>query len=620
MKGLSDSFDLVDASTLFGFSEIVSSFISPQEATNLLEFALFRFEMHINQDYGDGSWNNSLLPPDNITDAFTGFVWAALGSPRSSVRWQAAHCVQRLAEAGCEQELNSLVEWIKRDCVNAFGSRIFPFYNLHARLYLLIALARISVDNRELLRHHHLLFKHHALDGSPHVLIQKFAAEIALSIEAAFPKTYESRVVETLRAVGISQIPPREIEWNEKLETPWHVKGEVDKSIKLHFGWDFHQYWLDPLGDVFGISVEQVEELAREVLVKEWGIPIQDSDIHDPRENIWRSHPYERETQHHHGSYPQTDDYWFYLSYHAMFSVAAKLLSNMPVVTRRNWCDDEWDYWIERHTLTRSDGRWLADRRDPPPLKQRAWLSEKPTENWQQDIKLNDFLDGLLTDHKGETWLNICGSWSDSNSERQESFYITSALVSLKTSESLLNALSTCLNPHDFKLPAYEEEEMEFNESPFKLQGWICRGSQDEGLDAADPHAGEIDYPPYRIGDSLIEQLRLSVDSEQRKWFMADRKEESLVCRLWKTPAERRDEEIPKHGIRMSASLEFLKHLCATLERELIIEVQIERRLRRSSYYTRSNDDGEYPAANSKVYILSADGKLRDTGTCYQLR
>jgi len=161
---------------------------------------------------------------------------------------------------------------------------------------------------------------------------------------------------------------------------------------------------------------------------------------------------------------------------------------------------------------------------------------------------------------------------------------------------------------------------MEFNEPPFELQGWIWRGSQVEGLDAADPHAGEINYPPYRIGNSIIKQLGLSVDLEKRKWFMADRTEESLVCELWSTPRGEDKEETPKHGIRMSASLEFLKQLCATLERELIIEVQIERRLHRSSHYTRSDDDGEYPAANSKVYILSADGKLRDTGTCYQLR
>lgn len=622
IQGLSESCNLVDASALFGFSEIVSSFISPQEADELLEFALSRFEIQIDREYADGHWDKWLLPPDNISGAFTGFIWAALGSPRSAVRWQAAHCVRRLAEASCDREIDGLIEWMKRDCVNAFGSQVFPFYNLHARLYLLIALARIAIDSPEKLRRHHSVFADLALDGLPHALIQKFAAEIALSIDAAFPETYDSGVTEKLRQVGISQIPVKEINgYRENFEeTPWHTRGEVDRNLKLHFSWDLEHYWFEPLGRVFGIPENQVEELAREVVLKEWDIEIKDEFIEDPRENLWNSHRYEGETRHSHGSYPRTDNYSFYLSYHAMFAVAAKLLKEMPVVHRLNWHKDNWTDWFQRHTLTRSERLWLADRRDPPPLKRRAWLQEKITENWRQEIRYDDFLDGLLIEHNGKTWLNVRGSWSDRNGEQQESFHVTSALVSSETSQSLLNALSTCIDPYAFKLPAYQEEEMEFNELPFELQGWIWRGSQDNRLDATDPYAGKIDYPPYRIGNSIIERLRLSVDLERRKWFMPGTAQESLVCELWSSSEREHSEESRRHGIRMSASLEFLKILCSTLARDLIFEVQIQRRFRRSSYYTRSNDDGEYSTPNSKIYILSADGKLRDTGTCYQLR
>lgn len=434
IKGLSEFCDLVSASALFGFSKVVSSFISPQEASDLLEFALSRFEMHIDEDYGDGPWDNWLLPPDNISDAFTGFIWAALGSPRSMVRWRAAHCVRRLAEAGCECEIDALIEWMNRDCVNAFGSHAFPFYNLHARLYLLIALARVAIDSPEKLRRHHSSFVHHALDGLSHALIQKFAAEIALSIEAAFPGIYDSSVSNKLREVGISQMPVKEIDGYRKNfeETPWHTRGEVDRNLKLHFAWDFDRYWFEPLGMVFGISGNQVEELAREVVLKEWGITIGNDFIRDPRSSLWNSHHSERETWHGQGSYPRTDDYGFYISYHAMLAVAAKLLLEMPVVHRYNWCDNEWADWLQGHILTRSDSRWLAERRDPAPLEQRTWLLEKTTENWRQGIKPDDFLDSLLTKRNRGTWLNIHGSWSDGDNEREESFYITSALVPQK--------------------------------------------------------------------------------------------------------------------------------------------------------------------------------------------
>jgi len=622
IEGLSDSCNLVDASTFFGFAEIVTSFISPQEASNLLEFAISRFELHTDQDYGDGNWDNWLLPPNNISDAFTGFVWSALGSPRSTVRWQAAHCVRRLAEAGCECEIDALIEWMNRDCVNAFGSHVFPFYNLHARLYLLIALARIAIDNPEKLRRHHSVFAYHAVDGLPHVLIQKFAAEIALYIEATFPGTYDSSVTEKLRNVGITQMPVKEIDGytNNSEQTPWHTRGDVDCNLKLHFGWDFNRYWFEPLGRVFGISGNQVEELAREIIIREWGIVIGDGLIGDPRFSLWNSNPSERETSHSHGGYPRTDDYSFYISYHVMLTVAAKLLLEMPVIYDHNWCGDEWADWLNGHMLSRFDGRWLADRRDPAPLERSIWLLEEITENLQQNLESEHFLDCLLTQWNGETWLNVRGSWSDNDHERTESISITSALVSPEASQSLLNALSSCSNPYCFKLPAYQEKEMEVNKYPFELEGWIGGGLDQEGLDTTDPHAGGINDSPYKVGDSIVKQLGLSPDLERRNWYMPNTARESLVCTIWSLFKREDKKEPSRHGIQMRASLEFLKTLCSTLECELIIEVQIKRSFRRSSYYSRSEDDGGYSSQSSRLYILSADGKLRDTRTCYQLR
>ncbi|HHL33187.1 MAG TPA: ATP-binding protein, partial [Desulfobulbaceae bacterium] len=174
MEGLANSCDLIGAGAFFGFAGIVSSFISPQEATDLLDFALSRFEEHIDDDHADGPWADWLTPPEEISDAFAGFVWSALGSPRSSIRWQAAHCVRRLADADGHHVINYLIKWMNRDCVGAFGSNRFPFYNLHARQYLLIGLARVSIDNPEILRPHHAFFVHHALENMPHVLIQKY--------------------------------------------------------------------------------------------------------------------------------------------------------------------------------------------------------------------------------------------------------------------------------------------------------------------------------------------------------------------------------------------------------------------------------------------------------------
>lgn len=629
LKGLSINSDLADATTFFGFAEIASTLITPQQATDLLDFALTRFELHIDDEYADGYWANWLNPPEDMSMAFAGFVWSALGSPRAETRWRAAHCVRRLAEIGCEREIDALIQWMERDSVDAFGSRKFPFYKLHARQYLLIALARASIDNPQIVRRYHAIFSQHALATINHILIQKFSAEIALNIEKAFPNTYSRDVVEQLHRVGVSQLPIKEgvsqlpikemDSYRDKLESYWHIKGEVDTSLKFYHGYDFNSYWFEPLGDVFGISGKQVEELATEVVINEWCVDTGGSFQSDPRVGLWRSSRNEQETWHDHGSYPQADKYSFYLSYHAMFVVAAKLLQKMPVVHRRDWCEDEWAEWLHRHLLTRNDGRWLADRRDPAPLLQRDWIHEKKTENWRSEITTVDFIDGILFERKGETWLNVFGSWEEDDSEREESFHVSTALVSPAASQSLLNALTTCPDPHDFKLPDYQEERMEFESYPFELKGWIWRKYTDNRLDEYDPHACQIAFPPYQVGQSIVEKLGLSFDSEQREWFLHNTDKASILGELWSTSKYSLDEDPLRRGERLSASLAFLKNLCLILECELIFEVQINRRFKRKSYM--GNEDGiRYTPPHNKICILSADGKLRDAETHYQLR
>lgn len=577
-----------------------------------------RFELHIDETYADGSWASWLISPENIGESFAGFVWSALGSPRSKTRWQAAHCVRRLAQANCQIEIGALIQWMDEDKVGAFGSCKFPFYSLHARLYLLIALARISLDNLQILLPHNDIFMVNALGSIQHLLIKKFSAEIALNIEKAFPGTYQRDIVEQLNRVGKSQFPIKTTKSNsKKIVSYWHSRGEVDTSLKFHYSYDFDRYWFDPLGEVFGISGKQVEELATEVVIKEWCSNTTGSYKQDPRARLWGSTRHERETWHDHFSYPRTDDYSFYLSYHSMFVVAAKLLDKMPVVHSSDWRENEWDEWLDRHILTRDDGRWLADRRDPAPLIRRKWFYDRePKENWLSEIINDDGLDGILLGRNGETWLNVFGSWEDGDSQRTETLYVSSALVSPEASQSLLNALSSCSNPHDFKLPDYEEDEMEFEVDTFNLKGWIGRNSTSNRLDEFDPFAAEIYYPPYQIGKSIAEQFRLSADAEKRQWFVAGNDKTSLLCEIWSSNKSEYDKERWRHGIKLSASLQFLRNLCFSTGKELIIEFQMNRRFK-NNY--GGSDDGYQPPF-SKIYLLSQDGEIRDERTSYKLR
>jgi hypothetical protein len=621
LDGLSNYSDLLDASTFFGFAKVSSTLVSPEQASELLDYILSRFELHIDDEYADGNWADWLTPADSIIMTFAGFVWAALGSPRSEIRWRAAHCVRRLAKANCVPEIDALVRWMEYDEVGAFGSHKFPFYNLHARLYLLIALARVSVNNSQIIKHHHYAFTHHALNNMDHVLIQKFSAEIALNIEKAFPGTYSSNVIEQLHKIGISQLPARQTErtYENSLTSPWHEREEVNSDLKFLYGWDFGRYWFEPLSRVFGISRKQVEDLATEVIINKWQVNNDGSYLADPRSEIWQMQHSERETWHDHGSYPRSDNLSFYLSYHSLFVVASRLLQHMPVVAHnRDWEEDKWQAWLHRHMLTRSDGYWLSDRRDPAPLVRRAWFYQKKSENWRWEITPADFLDGLLVERNEETWLNVYGWWGDGDSDREESFVISTALVSPLASDSLLNALTAC-PPRDFKLPEYEEEHMEIDAHRFELKGWIWHEDTYVRLDEFDPHAGTIPYPPYQIGASIVKTLQMSVGIDLRKWYLPESGGASVISELWGTEKISHDEDPLRQGRRLSASLIFLKNLCTVLDCKLIIKVQVERRFRQKKY-SSSEEGNEYAPPYSKIYLLSADGKLRDTKTCFQLR
>lgn len=617
VDGLCDTSNLLSASTFFGFAKLSTSKISLDEARDVLEYSLSRFDEHTDIAFGDGPWRDDLIPPLEMGKAATGLVWSALGSPRSSTRWEAAHCVRRLAELNCENEIDALITWMNEGVVDAFGYKDYPFYVLHATQYLLMALARVAINDAELLRRHSNTFRNIALESYQHALIQKYAVEIALSIEKQFTSTYPKEVIGSLKKIGVSQLPIKILDRNEGFQgIPWKTAVKIDSGLEFFFAHDFDRYWFESLADIFGVSSEQVQQLSKEYVINEWKVASPDDD---PRAPLWRARRHERETWHSHYSYPDTDNYRFYISYHAMLVIAAKLLERMPVVRRYDE-DERWEDWIHRHSLSSRDGTWLSDRRDPPPLERRGWFSEDFSKQWRWEISLHDFLDGLLRSENNQTWLNVYGHWNECDEQRNEKYSISSALVDPCMSQSLMNALNTCNDPREYKLPHYLEDRMEYELASFDLKGWVYDPSTDKRVDEKDPHAGDISYPPIFVGKNIEEILGIQSDSERRYWYKKSAPGIKLLkCALWGECAESDRDSYTRRGSRLSGKLSFLIGLCKKLKKDLIIEVQIERSISRS-YDRNEDDETRYPPPYSKVYILSENGVLRDSAASYQLR
>lgn len=619
VDGLRDSPELVTAGTFFGFALHAAQRLAPVEAQQVLDFALGRFEQHIDPASADGPWQEALKPPDSMPQSAAAIVWCALASPYSATRWQAAHVVRRLVACGCVEEIAALVGYYDTDGAQAFRAAKFPFYLLHARLYLLVGFARAAHEAPHALRPHGNFLAKVASGGTPHILLQHFAREAALSLERAFPGTYPPETMAKLAAVNRSPFPiqPR-TQKGKDATTPWHDSDELTKAPKIHFGIDFDEYWFEPLGRVFGVSRNDVRSLTANAVVQELGAPADDEFHPDPRSPQYERMDYSsRGTYHSHSSYPKNDEQHFYQAYHGMMMAAARLLQAMPVRHPEYSSDDRtdpWDDWLDRHLSIRRDGNWVSDRRDPEPLVRRPWVGGRDSDDWEWQVAATDFFEVMRDSTFMNGGLCVYADWEEHGSEyreREEEFMIRSALVSPGNSEALARAMREARDPREFHLPDYQEKENEVEAGPFELKGWIVRDTtRDDRMDALDPYAKRMYYPAFRLGASIEEALALTADAERREWRNAAG-EVVVRSRIWAKILRRTDEESPMTGRQVFASVPFLREMCRRLNKHLIIQVRIKRDRRRDYRSEPYRERVDVPPS-MKIFLLTPHGNLRE--------
>ncbi|WP_027374294.1 dsDNA nuclease domain-containing protein [Chryseobacterium sp. UNC8MFCol] len=613
-EGLSSGHEFSNAAMFFGFVSVASSVIEPSKANGLVDYALQRCELHIENDFGDGEWTDDLATSDSISNQIAGLVYSALGSPHSKERWNAVHVVRMLGKYSSADIIDSLVKWMKIDKISSFGHHKFPFYKLHAQMYLLIAFGKVSQERPDLLISFFDTFVSTAKE-TEHILIQKFASEIVFNLSDVYKEYLDPKTSIHLKYIGKNQFPMIDLEYSEKVESYWHLNGLIDTKHGFHFGLDMGDYWFKFLGDAFGISTKQIEDIAADVIINEWDLGHINGYKNDPRHILWDRSYGERDTWYSKTDYPRTDNATFYLSYHAMMVVASKLLKNMPRVAVGDW-NDGFDYWLEKHLLTCDNGKWLSDFRDPVPLIRPEWSSEENDENWRFNIPKDYFYNTLISEPEDEEyWINIEGGWEDKKSDKIENVRIRSALVSKSSSTALMNALQTCIDPYDYKLPYYKESDAEINLNQFQLMGWIKDVYASKRFDKYDPYADNIDYPPYLLGDEIIEKLNLTSNDVFKEWYSTISEKPSMICKIWSSHRYRIDEDPDQAGKNLKASLSFLKYMCKTLDCNFIIEVEIKRD--KSYKYRHHDDEYEYSKPKHQLFLLSSDGKLRTTEKNY---
>lgn len=166
-----------------------------------------RLLVEVDQDAGtdgDGHWRPELRPPSTFEECVAGYIWAALGSPEASVRWEAAHVVRHLCTFGKKEVLSGLVERLGDGSPGPFADTSLFFYSLHARQWLLIALGRAAHESPSTAAPHVSELLGIGLGEDPHVLMRRFAAECVTAVAGAKPGIVSEHDLERLHKVNQS--------------------------------------------------------------------------------------------------------------------------------------------------------------------------------------------------------------------------------------------------------------------------------------------------------------------------------------------------------------------------------------------------------------------------------
>lgn len=596
LAALAETTSPFESGRLFSLVSLLAARLSRGEALEGLQYSLSQFDDAIEHDDGDGPWSPHLAPPSDVATALAGYIFAGLGAPTADTRWEAAHAVRCLAAFGCSRVLDPIIRFATTDTSQAFSGAGIHFYVLHARQWLLIALGRAASESPSGIAPYRDFLLRSALSET-HVLIRHFAATAVLALADRNQADLDETTKTRLRDINQSTFPKVSSKRWQRTRRPRN--REQDPRPTFTFDYDLAKYNLETLARCFGKAPSDLERMAAAILRDEWKLPFTgrwDEDARAKRGLL-------REDRSH-SSRPKVESLDWYLSYHLMMTIAAKLQATVSLHEDPDDPEDDYSEWLRRHALSRDDGRWLADRRDPRPGDWEGWKSEQMSEQWRWSVSSGDFDSALGLE---KPFVNVWSWWKAIHGSREETVHISTALVSASRAGALLRAFQTASDPHDYRIPS-ANDDAEIDQGVYRLQGWIESRSESSGVDDTDPWAGGISYPPQEPAKFVRDFLILSADEDLRTWHSnGNTTAPVMTCQVWNSgPRDDYSDSEGENGSRLLASRATLDLLLAKTGMALIAKVSIERRIRRYGHDRDSGDFGIPPYF--KIFVLTADG------------
>jgi hypothetical protein len=560
----------VPAAAWLGLASIICEDADAGQGQKALSKLLNSSSAKLTSTVTDGPWKRGLYPESDSATIASGLVWQMLGSPRGTDRWQAAHSVRCIARLGRWQVIDALVVKLHSQDSKGFGALELPFYYLHARLWLLIALARIALESPgKVAKHASSLMKIALGRAHPHIVMRHFAANALLACDEAGALDLPADQREQLQAVDESPFPPISAGERHRAYDDFY-RGRPDNAPEPRFqfslDYDFDKHEVHSLANVFGQPGWSVKDLITEEAHR------LDPAVTSMYEKAGRETFYRR------GGVGLTSSfhvYGQYIAWHALRFAAARLLSQYPVTEDWHY-GTPWSEWLAYRLLTRRDGLWLSDGMDRPPLRIKVNVLEKGKEG----LVLTGDRDKLMClvgmdDRKIVNGLVVEGDW---RSPDGVGVNISSALVPARKGRNLAKQLLE-EDASSIWLPIlnYDDDESErFRTEKHEYKPWIITPSTEGGrIDAYDPLSViSVERRP-RFTASIADEYSLKPgDAFQRSWQTPHRK---VVATTDAWGYEIPYEEGSETGVRLVCKTDFLREVLEWRKAALVLLMKLSR-------------------------------------------
>lgn len=561
----------VPASVWMSLASIICEKSDDGEGQKALVRLLNSSAAKLSQNVEDGEWKEGMYPSGEANQIAASLVWLKLGSPLAADRWRAAHSVRRFAKLGRWDVIDLLISKINLDNAHPFQAPELVFYQLHARLWLLIAIARVTIDCPKELTKHTDTFKGIALDNSfPHVLIQHFAINIIHTCMSEGDLNLSAQDKKSLSAVNESPYPrlkerTREFRGGGLYETR---PDSAPEPIKFSLDYDFNKYDVQYLSDVFGKYGWEMNDI-----IAKWVRKFDDS-IDGMYDGGGRERSFGR--RHTSGITSKYHTYGEQLGWNALFLTAGELLAECPV-TDDSYDDDPWSYWLSRELLTRKDGLWLSDGTDIAPLDTKINLLEKGEKELVVTGNKNKIL-SLIGANSSDSIKNdvvVEGGWRSSDGIR---IRISSALVQSDQAEKLSTQLSKEA-PFLAWLPRYEEgedDEEYLRSQKEEYEAWLVCPNIETRIDGNDTlGVRSVMERPY-FTKEITKAFFLKTDDPFKRQWKSDDGSIVAVAEAWGYTGEY-DEGRSDSGERLKCSKDFLKNVLSQKNKDLVVFIKLER-------------------------------------------